>query len=450
MEIVTQDTTAQVLGREINWLSEVISIRLRPYMDPGAELADISEVEPPELTGSLTAYESILRHYDTTFYERLVLILALCPHVKPNALDVFFTRNALYDRGFTEFGGIKGINHGGFLPTAETAMFLLTGGDIGQRFAFSYLFDPDHYMYRHNILKLIPSAGDEPFMSSQLTVSREYLGYLLTGETQKPDYSASFPAKRISTRLDWEDLVLDQRVLEEIEEINTWIEHEHTLLDEWGLERAVKPGYRALFYGPPGTGKTLTASLIGKSAGLDVYRIDLSMVVSKYIGETEKNLANIFDQAANKRWILFFDEADALFGARTQTTSSNDRYANQEVAYLLQRLEDFPGVVILATNLKGNIDNAFARRFQNMIYFPVPGPEQRLCLWRRSFSGKCVLEPSADLEEIAERYEIAGGAIINVLRYCAIRAMKRGSNIVLEEELLQGIRKEFGKEGKTI
>ncbi len=117
-------------------------------------------------------------------------------------------------------------------------------------------------------------------------------------------------------------------------------------------------------------GKSLTASLLGKSANMDVYRIDLSKVVSKYIGETEKNLSNIFDMAENKDWILFFDEADALFGKRTSASDSKDRYANQEVADLLQRIEDFPGIVILATNLKSNLDEAFARRFQSMIYFP--------------------------------------------------------------------------------
>jgi len=131
--------------------------------------------------------------------------------------------------------------------------------------------------------------------------------------------------------------------MEEVEEIKAWIEHRQTLMRDWGLEKQIKPGFRSLFYGPPGTGKTFTASLLGKSTGLDVYRIDLSLVVSKYIGETEKNLSTVFDQAERNDWILFFDEADALFGKRTQVSSSHDRYANQEVAYLLQRVEDFCG-----------------------------------------------------------------------------------------------------------
>lgn len=194
----------------------------------------------------------------------------------------------------------------------------------------------------------------------------------------------------------------------------------------------------------------MTVSLLGKSTGLDVYRIDLSMVVSKFIGETEKNLSNIFDQAEHKNWILFFDEADALFGKRTQTSSANDRYANQEVSYLLQRIEDFPGVVILATNLKANLDEAFSRRFQSMINFPIPSPPQRKKLWEEAFTEKFILAEDVNLDEIAQKYELAGGAIINVLRYVSLIAIKREDNTITKKDLLHSIRKEFSKEGKIV
>jgi len=260
----------------------------------------------------------------------------------------------------------------------------------------------------------------------------------------------NFPAKLLSTKLEWSDLVLEDTIVEEITEIRDWIMYGRTLMEDWEMNKIIKPGFRTLFYGPPGTGKTLTASLIGKSTGLDVYRIDLSMVVSKFIGETEKNLANVFDQAQNKNWILFFDEADSLFGKRTQTTSSNDRYANQEVSYLLQRVEDYPGVVILATNLKANLDEAFSRRFQSMIYFPIPGSEQRLKLWKQSFSNSVILEENFDLKEVADKYELAGGAIINVTRHASLMAIKRGNNVIAKKDVISGIRREFLKEGKTV
>jgi len=300
------------------------------------------------------------------------------------------------------------------------------------------------------MLKLVSAHVDEPSMSGALQISSEYLSFFTHGTAYQPHYSTQFPAKQIRTDLDWTDLVLDQHIMAEVEEIRTWIEHGPTLMKEWQMENRIKPGYRALFYGPPGTGKSFTACLLGKTFNLDVYRIDLSMVVSKYIGETEKNLAGVFDQAANKNWILFFDEADALFGKRSATNSSHDRYANQEVAYLLQRIEDFPGLVVLATNLKANIDEAFGRRFQSMIYFPVPGPAQRQRIWQQSFPAQVQLDANVSLEDIAKKYELAGGAIINVVQYSCLAALSKNSKTILLKDILTGIRKEFNKEGKTL
>jgi SpoVK/Ycf46/Vps4 family AAA+-type ATPase len=174
------------------------------------------------------------------------------------------------------------------------------------------------------------------------------------------------------------------------------------------------------------------------------------MLVSKYIGETEKNLEKIFQQAENKNWILFFDEADALFSKRSGVNDSHDRYANQETAYLLQRLEDFNGIVILATNLKNNIDEAFARRFQSMIYFPMPRPQDRLRLWERSFSTSTVLEEALDLKQLARRHDLTGGMIMNVIRYCSLMALQRKENIIRLQDAETGIQKELVKEGRIL
>ncbi len=238
-------------------------------------------------------------------------------------------------------------------------------------------------------------------------------------------------------------------VLDELEAIITWIRHADVILDDWRLAKAIKPGYRCLFCGPPGTGKTLTATLIGKAVGADVYRIDLSMIVSKYIGETEKNLAQVFEQAQSRQWILFFDEADALFGKRTATASSNDRYANQEVSYLLQRVEDFGGTVILASNLKANIDEAFARRFQSLVHFPMPDADQRLRLWSGMLAPTGRLSGDVDLAALAEAHELSGGAIANVVRAAAISALQRGRQTIGTGDLVGGIAKELRKEGRT-
>ncbi len=450
MEITRLAQNAATLERELAWLAEVLNTRFVLYFGNASAYRDVFEIPPPDVAGDPSPYAQTIRHYEMGFAERLVLILTLTPHIRPQLLDTFFLKNASHDRGFTEFGGIRGRQHSGFLPTGETAAFVLAGNDLERKFALMGLFDPDHFFRRHGFLRLEVDQPYEPLFSGALIISREYLTRLTTGADYKPDYSITFPAKRITTSLDWDDLVLDDYILHDVAEIKAWIDHGHTLLHDWELHKQLKPGFRSLFHGPPGTGKTLTASLLGKSTGLDVYRVDLSLVISKYIGETEKNLAGVFDQAENKNWILFFDEADALFGKRTQTRDAHDRYANQEIAYLLQRVEDFPGVVILASNLKANIDEAFARRFQSMIYFPIPGPEQRLRLWQNAFSRHSELEAAIDLEHIAEEYELTGGAIINVLRYASLMALRRSTNLILLQDLIQGIRKEFRKDGKVV
>lgn len=254
-------------------------------------------------------------------------------------------------------------------------------------------------------------------------------------------------AQRITTPLAWQDLVLDARVRDEIEMIARWVRHSNTLLETWGLARRLKPGYRSLFCGPPGTGKTLAACLLGKAAGLAVYRIDLSRVLSGWIGETEKNLAALFDHAAAHDWILFFDEADALSGKRTESRSANDRAHNQQVAYLLQRIEDYPGIVILETTLRSHMDEAFIRRFQSVIHFPMPDAEQRLRLWRDMFSDAgFALAADVDFERLAADHELTGGGIVNVLRHAALLAAERKPPVVRADDLRQAVQREIRKE----
>lgn len=414
----------------IEWFNQMLTTALQLYFQQGCEYSSIEEVTPPD-DGWL---EEVTGRQDITFSERVVVMLALMPHTSPQSLDIFFVQNKNFDRQYTEFGGWKGLSHGGFLPTGETASFILAGEDMERKKEVIRMFQKDHWFYAQNILRLEGAGEGEPFLSGQLRPSEEFLSHVLLDREYKPDYNIGFPAKRITTPLEWEDMILDYATLEALEEINTWIRHQHTIMEDWGLKRFLKPGYRALFYGPPGTGKTLAATLLGKKNDMDVYRVDLSMIVSKYIGETEKNLAKVFDMAENRNWILFFDEADALFGKRTSTNTSNDRHANQEVAYLLQRIEDFPSTVILATNLKSNIDEAFSRRFQSIIYFPMPDEELRAALWRSMLPKEWLGDDAEELIATAAQTELSGGSIANVVRRCAvtlIKAQKQMLNPVL-------------------
>ncbi|WP_205703515.1 ATP-binding protein [Hymenobacter radiodurans] len=382
--------------------------------------------------------------------ELLYLMIALAPHLQPGFFDALI-RDCLPDGGeLPEFGGVRGANHRGLLPTGETALYILAGNDLEKRLALYDLFNPKHFFAREHIIALEDPKPGEPHLSGRLIPDSEVMELLITGTVSPPRFSMEFPAEHIRTEMEWDDLVLHPNTLQQIQEIRHWITHSETLLHKWGMRKKIKPGFRALFYGPPGTGKTLTASLLGKSTNKDVFRIDLSRVVSKYIGETEKNLATLFAKAENKDWILFFDEADALFGKRTDIRDAHDKYANQEVAYLLQRIESYNGLIILATNQRGNIDDAFVRRFQTIIHFPMPRVEERHRIWRSTFPPQLQIADDINWLQVAARYELTGAGILNVAHYCAIEALADKSNLLTLQHLEKGILREYAKEGKVV
>jgi len=442
------ERNARDLEAELAWFAGLLETRFQAYFGKETPSPERDAILPPDLGEADSPYARFLQHYAPSFEERAALVLSLVPHVRPQLLDVFHIKNQKFDRRFTEFGGVRAGPDGDFVPTGETLAFLLGGNDLAIRFGLQRLFEPDHYFARHNILRLAP-VGDEPPWKAPLKLSEESLGFFTTGHPRRPDFGASFPARLIETELTWEDLVLHPGTRRQVEEIETWLEHGETLMNDWGMAPKLRPGYRSLFYGPPGTGKTMTACLLGKSTGRDVYKVDLSLVVSKYIGETEKNLSRVFDQAQHKGWILFFDEADALFGKRTETRDAHDRYANQEVSFLLQRVETFDGIAILASNRRDNLDEAFARRFESIIYFPMPRPEERLLLWRRGFSPRARFDPEIDLAKIAAEFTLAGGSIMNVIRYASLEALRASRSEISRDDLLHGIHREFAKEGRS-
>lgn len=459
------DLNAGALAREIRWFAQVANDRLRDCSpEPVMETPEVdvpsdgtraplalgcSGATQPDLSGDRSVYAEFVNYYKLEREERLVLMLAIIPHVQPHLLDVFLSVNKVLHRGYTEFGGLKGNRHGGFIPTIETALFLLAGNDLAQRFRLYRLFEPDHVFSAHQILVFDQEGRvNEPYFSSPIQLSDEYVDFFTKGTVRKPQFSIDFPAKRLTTAMEWSDLVVDEFTATQLDELRIWLKHGRTLYDEWGMSSKLKPGYKVLFHGPSGTGKTLTAVLLGKLFNLDVYRVDLAMVVSKYIGETAKNLEKVFKKAEN--WILFFDEADALFGKRTAISDSHDKYANQEIAYLLQRLEDYGGLVILASNMRSNVDEALNRRLQSVIHFQKPQPRERFRIWMNAFSNECTPPSRDDLTRIAQQYELSGGSIMNVVQYASLQALSRNDRTITVDDLVQGVKKELRKEGKTL
>jgi hypothetical protein len=258
-------------------------------------------------------------------------------------------------------------------------------------------------------------------------------------------------ARKITPRYTWEDIVLPDDQIALLHEIVATVRGRPQVLEEWGVGRKLtsSSGVTMLFSGEPGTGKTMAAEIMAGELGLDLYKIDLSTVVSKYIGETEKNLEKIFAEAQNSNAILFFDEADAIFGKRSEVKDAHDRYANLEISYLLQRMEMYDGVTILATNLRANLDEAFTRRLQFAVDFPYPDETYRLRIWRTLFPADVPHESALDFEYLARHFKMAGGNIRNVLVGAAYLAAADGDRLEMKH-LLHGTRRELQKMGRLV
>jgi ATPase family associated with various cellular activities (AAA) len=256
-------------------------------------------------------------------------------------------------------------------------------------------------------------------------------------------------ATQLTPRYRWSDLVLPDRQREVLGSISAYLRHRDRVLTEWGYERAVArtQGLKVLFAGESGTGKTMAAEVLGAELGLELFRVDLSTIVSKYIGETEKNLDRIFDAATGSNAILFFDEADALFGKRSEVSDAHDRYANIEVAYLLQKMEGYPGAVILATNFRQNIDDAFVRRLDFVIDFPFPEADDRKLIWRLLLPEEAPLDDDVDLGFLATQFKLSGGAIRNCSLASAFQAADEDTSITMRH-LIRSVAQEFGKQGR--
>jgi hypothetical protein len=430
--------------------------------------------------------------------EARLLLIGLVHHVQPDLFDHSIDSMLNGAGDFPKIGGTRGKNFRGFMPTGETALFLLAGDDWQKRLEIQQLFWADHPFAKRKILWVDETEKGEPAMSGKINLSQDYVDIFTQGRTVPPHFSLSFPAKLVTTDRRREDLVINNQLNGQINDLLDWIKFNKGLTAKGGQDGRFRSGYRCLFYGPSGTGKTFAASLLGKETGKDVYRVDLSMVVSKYIGETEKNLELLFARAENKKWILFFDEADALFGKRTNVRDAHDKYANQEVSYLLQRIEDYDGLVILATNMKNNIDDAFIRRFNAILKFPMPDGEERKKIWQKTFPPGVLFKRSlplstplpapvlamtedelpppspddpipplpdrsqfVDIPELVKKYALSGGNIANIVHYASIKGAKR-----LEEynkdrqpqqgetpltiylpDVIDGVRRELSKDG---
>jgi len=380
-----------------------------------------------------------------THQEVIILLMALLPRLDPSLLKRIFLEfpsSVLFDYCVTNDNGRL------FYPTIQTVQYVLGGESISERLKALDYFDPNSVLIKEELI-VLSGSSEHSSTNSQISVHQETFNTIVFGVEVLPKMSNDFPAELLRTRRSWDDLILPKITLNEIKSIEDWYNSSRILMEDWDMQKKLKPGFRVLFYGEPGTGKTLAASLLGKYTERPVFRVDVSMLVSKYIGETEKHLAKLFDKAENKNWILFFDEADAIFGKRTNVRDAHDKYANQEVSYLLQRIETFSGLIILASNFKNNMDKAFTRRFHSCIKFNNPKYEERLRIWQQNLPAQLQLK-DINLEQIAKRYELTGSNIMNVIQDVSLKtiASQEPDYRVSLEVFLESIKKEYVKEDK--
>ena len=433
------------LVADLLWLSQVIQLRIDqihgkdvPAVWPG----------PPVLPPS--PFADWVAEVKLEPVDRLLLACSMVPHLAPAIFDrVLIHPEKRQTVMYPDFGGYIDGNLHTFRPTVQTIVFLITGSDLGAFMHWTVNLSAQSQLVRDQIVVLNAVSGLQDRgnqLNYAVQLQSEYLRLFMLGETPKPDFGHEFPATLMSSKLEWDDLVLPGAVSSQIDRIKSWLKHHRKLMEY--TEGKVSLSFPCLFHGAPGTGKTLTCQLLGKEFKKPVFRIDLSMVVSKYIGETEKNLSRLFDRAHGKGWILFFDEADSLFGKRTDIKSSNDKWANLEVSFLLQKIEEYDGLVILATNLKNNIDAALIRRFQAIIGFPKPGKEEQRILWEKLLPRRFAYAPEVNLEAFLN-YNFTGANIANVLKQACLSAVAAGVFELTEQHVDKAVKVELKKENRT-
>lgn len=441
---------SEVLMNELNWLKSLVRQRVA-YMNDESLCEFPLELHPPRIDQQDTPYAKFIEKFKLEPHERLMLIMSLAPAYQPEVFSPLLEKDRGFRIKYDEFGGITDNLNFQFLPSLKTLVYLIAGNNASWTGTYYTKFIEENILVEEQIIlfRSLGADGDR-VINHELKLIPEYVAHLTRGREALPAFNSDFPAKLLLSNYEWEDLVVSHYTRERLELIIDWVKYREQIFERQGKNGKIKVGFPALFYGPPGTGKTMAASLIGKLTGRDVFQIDLSMIVSKYIGETEKNLGRLFDKAERKDWILFFDEADSLFGKRGQVKDAHDKYANQEMSFLLQRMEQFTGLTILATNFDQNLDPALTRRFQAKVFFPAPSKEERQTLWERSIPKGYTYDPTILMDKVAERFEVTGANIANILKICCVRSEKRGDGMIILKDITDALKIEYSKENKTL
>lgn len=440
------DVNHTSLSEEMEWLQSLIEMRCKElFLEDETELNIAFEVpESPKLNDE-SPYSIIINTYQLTAIDRVILALGVASAHYPSILKFFIQIEENSSAFAIEAGGEYNKANRSFKPTFQTALFLLAGKDLSLWSHYSSQLINGSVLLKNDI---IYNRSSTEFIHGKIELDTAYLNYFLSGQKPQLDHGSYFPGRLYKSNLTMDDIILEDNVREQIKPIGHYIKALENGFFK-SNNHSFKTGFIALFYGAPGTGKTMLAGILANTYGIDMYHVDLSQVVSKYIGETEKNLEVLFNRLQGKNCMLFFDEADALFGKRSDVKDAHDRYANQEVSYLLQRIEKFDGLTILASNFENNMDDAFKRRIDVSINVIRPTEVTRESLWKHYLPKNITFENDNLLKHLAKEYSYTGSNIRNIMKNVTIALYDRNETIIthslLSTYLMIENEKAFGK-----
>ncbi len=413
------------LAKEMDWLRMLIEYRCKELVQATNVLSQHNSLNLPTLQDGI--YAGLIEKYKLDDVGRVILALAFATEFDQSIFIPILKLRQLNAKQNMHFGGCVDDARNMFFPSFQTVLFLLAGNNSAQKIKFASQLCQGHVLLDEQI---IYSIGDAPLgMQNTIELDGAYYKYILTGEKPRLDHGRHFPAKLHITSATMDDIVLGKRARDKILPLAYYMLASKKLFYENGGHKFRK-GFIALLYGPPGTGKTYLAGILANTYKKDIYRVDLSQVVSKYIGETEKNLELLFNRLEGKDCILFFDEADALFGKRGEVKDAHDRFANQEVSYLLQRIENFDGLVLLATNHQGNMDEAFMRRINIMVDINRPQKEERMALWKFYLPQGYSFSSPDLLRYLSEKYGYTGANIRNIMEMLSLEMHEKNTKTI--------------------
>lgn len=475
-----------ILEKELNWFRQIVRYRETNSIDQ-VTFDKIPSLSIPILSEG-SHYEKIVTRLKLTPEDRVALLLALARALDDNSLFGLQDLLAMQasppfsppDNNEDEETKMETIHNlfwakkmiGGhlhsetqtFIPTLKTLLFLLCGSNkIAQQEALLH-FHTRHALFLEGIIEMHPlgasSQGDrvvQDWINHQIFLNPSYLRYFLGGPVPQPEDDLNLPIRLIDSGLTIDDLVLPDKVHSQLQPAIHFIEHGQEFFKREGIRNKFKEGFVMLLYGPPGTGKTLTASALGNTLGIKTYQLEVSQVISKYIGETSQNMEKVFAELERAiQWlegqmcILFIDEADAVMGKRSNVKDSKDRYANMDVSFLLQRLEKFPGLLILATNYERNMDEAFGRRIQTYLHIPLPNEEQRKQLWKNILPPPYTYTSPNMPSILAHQFAMTGGHIQNILKQACLHTESDNTTVLeFNRHLEPYIKSEYMKKNMT-